>query len=52
MTLKKGRHLCGSVLDHLLGDEVVFVSNEQLVHTLDGVSVNLLQPLLDVGEGV
>lgn len=41
-----------SVVDHLLGREIRLVTDEQLVHTLDSVAVNLLQPLLHVRERV
>lgn len=40
------------MLDDLLRDKVILVANEQLVDALDGVPVNLLQPLLDVRESV
>lgn len=45
-------HLCDSVFDNFLVRHITLVSNKQLVHTLSGVSVNLLQPLLDIVEGV
>ena len=44
--------LGNSVLDHLLASQVALVTNEELVDALDGISVNLLQPLLDIREGV
>lgn len=47
-----GELLGRAVLDDLLGDEVVLVANQELVDALDRVPVDLLQPLLDVGEGV
>lgn len=47
-----GKGLGGSVVDHLFGRQVRLVSDQELVDTLDGVAVNLLEPLLDVGEGV
>ena len=40
------------VLDHLLCRQVRLVAHQQLVDALDGISVNLLQPLLDVCKGV
>ena len=39
-------------VDNLLCGHVVLVADEQLVHVLRGVAVNLLQPLLDVLEGL
>jgi hypothetical protein len=52
--LKSGvkAHLGHSVLDHFLAGQIALVTNEQLVNALDGITVDLLQPLLDVGEGV
>jgi hypothetical protein len=52
--LKSGAkaHLGHRVLDHFLAGQIALVTNEQLVHALNGVTVDLLQPLLDVGEGV
>lgn len=47
-----GERLGGSVVDHLLGRKIRLVTDEELVHTLDSVAVNLLQPLLHVGKGV
>jgi hypothetical protein len=45
-------HLSCPVLDHLLRHQIVLVPDEQLVDALDGVSVDLLEPLLDVGKSV
>jgi hypothetical protein len=45
-------HLCDCVLDNLLVRHIALVSYEQLVDTLSGVPVDLLQPLLDVVEAV
>ena len=45
-------YLCDCVLDHLLVRHIALVAYEQLVDALGGVSVNLLQPLLDVVEAV
>jgi hypothetical protein len=45
-------HLCYRVLDHLLVRHIGLVANQQLVHALGGVSVDLLQPLLHVVERV
>lgn len=44
--------LCSVVLDHLLVDQVALVPDEELVDALVRVAVDLLQPLLDVVEGV
>ena len=38
--------------DLALRDEIALVADEQLVHVLAGISVNLLEPLLHVGEGL
>lgn len=40
------------VLHDLLVRHITLVADQQLVDALSGVSVNLLQPLLDVVEGV
>jgi len=45
-------HLRHCVLHHLLVRHITLVTHEQLVHTLRGVAVDLLQPLLDVVEAV
>jgi hypothetical protein len=45
-------HLRDTVFHNLLASEIGLVANKQLVNTLRGVSVNLLQPLLDVREGI
>lgn len=45
-------YLCHGVLDHLLILHITLVADEQLVDTLGGVSVNLLEPLLDVVERI
>lgn len=45
-------YLCDSVLHHFLIRHVALVAHEQFVDALSGVSVNLLQPLLDVVERV
>ena len=44
--------LCYGVLDDLLRGQVGLVAHKQLVDTLRCVPVNLLQPLLYVGEGI
>jgi hypothetical protein len=45
-------HLGNGVFNNFLVRHIAFVSNQQLVHTLCGISVNLLQPLLDIVERV
>ena len=45
-------HLGDTVLHNLLAGQVGLVADEQLVHTLRRIPVNLLEPLLDVREGV
>jgi hypothetical protein len=45
-------YLCDRVLNHLLVGHIALVANQELVHTLGGVSVNLLEPLLDIVEAV
>lgn len=45
-------YLCDCVLHDLLVRHIALVSYEKLVHALGSVSVDLLQPLLDVVEGV
>lgn len=47
-----GTHLCDRVLDHLLIRHIALVAYEQLVDAFGSVSVNLLQPLLNVVEAV
>ena len=45
-------HLCNAIFDDLLAGQIGFVPNEELIHAFGGITVNLLEPLLDVGEGV
>lgn len=45
-------YLCNRVLDDLLVRHIALVAYEQLVDTLSSISVDLLQPLLDVVEAV
>ena len=45
-------YLGHGVLDNLLVLHIALVADEQLVHALRGITVDLLQPLLDVVEGV
>ena len=49
---KTRTNLCHTVLHDLLASEVRLVANEKLVHTLRSVAVDLLQPLLDIGERI
>jgi hypothetical protein len=43
-------YLCHCVLNHLLIRHVTLVAHQELVDSLCGVSINLLQPLLDIIE--
>jgi len=45
-------YLGHGVLNHLLVLHITLVADEQFVHALGSISVNLLKPLLDVVEGV
>lgn len=45
-------YLCCLIIDNLLGCQVTLVSNKQLVDILIGISVNLIEPLLDIVEAV
>jgi hypothetical protein len=45
-------NLCNAVLNDLLVSQIGFVANKELIHAFGGITVNLLEPLLDVGEGV
>ena len=45
-------YLRSGVIDDLLGGQITFVSDEELVDVLAGVPVDLLQPLLHVVEGL
>lgn len=45
-------YLGDCVLDDLLVSHIALVTDEELVDTLGGVTVNLLKPLLHVVEGV
>lgn len=47
-----GERLGRRVVDHLLRRQIRLVADQQLVDALDGITVNLLQPLLDVCECV
>ena len=45
-------NLSNAVFNDLLVGQVGFVPNEELIYAFGGITVNLLEPLLDVGEGV
>ena len=45
-------YLGDAVLNNLLAGQIRLVPDEQLVHALRRVSVDLLEPLLDVREGI
>ena len=48
----KNAYLGHAVLDHLLASQIGFVAYKKLVDTLRGITVDFLEPLLDVGEGI
>ena len=45
-------NLCNTVFDNLLAGEIGFVANEELINAFRGITINFLEPLLHVGEGV
>lgn len=45
-------YLGSLIVDDLLGCQITLVANQQLVHILVGISVNLIQPLLHIVEAV
>jgi len=47
-----GKVLGHIIIDHLLGRQIALVAHEEFVDPLAGIAINLLKPLLDVGEGV
>jgi hypothetical protein len=49
---KWSAYLCSRVLYNLLVCHIRLVADQELVDTFGGVSVNFLEPLLDVVEGV
>lgn len=51
-THPRSLYLCHGVLHDLLVLHITLVADKELVDTLGGVPVNLLEPLLDVVEGV
>ena len=50
--LAASTNLCNAILDDLLAGQIGFVPDEKLIHAFGGITVNLLEPLLDVGESV
>jgi len=46
-----GKFLRNAVLDDLLTGQVGLVADEELINAFGGITINLLEPLLDVGEG-
>ena len=45
-------HLRDAVLHNLLAGQVRLVANKELVNTLGRIAVDLLEPLLDIREGI
>ena len=45
-------NLRNAVLNNLLVSQIGFVANKELVYAFGGITVNLLEPLLHVGESV
>ena len=45
-------YLRNSILYHLLIRHITLIPHKQLIHTLRSIAINLLQPLLNVVEGV
>jgi len=45
-------NLCNAILNDLLAGQIGLVPNEKFIHAFGGITVDLLEPLLDVGEGV
>ena len=45
-------HFCDCVLNHLLVRHIALVADQEFIHALCSVAVDLLQPLLDVVEAV
>lgn len=52
VNLQGSTHLSHCVFDNLLVFHIALVANQKLVYSLSSVAINLLQPLLDVVEGV
>jgi hypothetical protein len=48
----KATNLCNGIFYDLLGCQIGFITDKELVDPLRGISVNLLQPLLNIGECV
>lgn len=51
ISLMERADLCNTILDDLLVSQVGFVANKEFIDAFRGITVNLLEPLLDVGEG-
>ena len=45
-------YLCHSIFHNLLIRHITLITHQQLIYALGRVTVNLLQPLLDIVEGV
>ena len=45
-------NLCNAVLNDLLIGQVGLVADKELVNAFGSITINLLEPLLDVGEGI
>lgn len=44
--------LCNTVFNDFLARQIGFVANEELINSFGGIAVDLLEPLLHVGESV
>jgi hypothetical protein len=44
-------NLCSIVVDSLLVCQITLIANQELVNTFSSISVDFLQPLLDIAEG-
>ena len=45
-------YLCCGIVDHLLGSQVTLVAYQELVHAFVGISVDFVEPLLDIVKTV
>ncbi len=45
-------NLCNGIIHNLLVRHIALVAHKELVHTLCGIAIDLLKPLLDVIKGV
>ena len=50
--VKIGAHLCHRVLHDLFILHITLVTHKQLVDTLGGIAIDLLEPLLHIVEGI